>query len=131
MLENVYKKLCAMLCVCVCVYEMCLTMLLKSPILKHSFFIFSYFPQQNTHTLDVRTTMMMKIPSHCIAPGNLAHLLSSTGLDIRGFMVPNMVGRGRLDVHGIDIKFMCNFIGPLCGRYQAGYVSQHHVYKAS
>lgn len=116
-------------------------MLLYGPIIKHSsFFIFSYLPLQK-HTYFGRANNddddddngENRIPfprtdiSHLLSLTSRAH----TGLDIRGFMVPNMVGRGRLDVHGIDIKFMCNFIGSLCGRYKAGYVSQHHVYKAS
>lgn len=105
---------------------------LLNPIIKHFFFyIFSYLPPQNTHILWMCQQRWWWKPP--LLHRNLTHLLlpAHTGLDIRGFMVPNMVGRGRLDVHGIDIKFMCNLIGSLCGRYQTGYISQHNVYKAS
>lgn len=51
------------------------------------------------------------------------------GLDFRRSMVLDMACARRMDVHSINIEFVCHIAGSICGRHTSRYVSEHNVNK--
>lgn len=52
-----------------------------------------------------------------------------SGLDIRWYLVSYMASCWCLDVHRINIKFMCNIAGSICCSNKTGYISKYYVNK--
>lgn len=44
--------------------------------------------------------------------------------------MPDLAGRGRVDVHCLDTEPVRHLPGPVRRRYPTGHLSEHHVYQA-